>query len=202
MRMKVFSPTSRSGRACRGRMESRHLGGALGHVNGHIVRCYGTTTTLKNLYAPLFSSGTSAHGPSSLSTPFSTACISGARPAVHLRLPLHLRLAIHKFNGHNAEAIGGEHRIETPRPSKRIKELKNRMRSLRSLFGEPLDRTNRLPVVAVAAARAVVARNEEEVPRAIVVARARNGRPVVAERTGIVERSPVAVAGAGEEDTG
>ena len=73
------------------------------------------------------------------------------------------------------------------------------MRSLRSLFGEPLDRTNRQHAEAAVVARAVVARIEEEVPR-VVVARARNGRPIVAARTDIVERRPNAVASTGKED--
>ena len=63
--------------------------------------------------------------------------------------------------------------------------------------GELLDRTNRLPVVAVVVVRVVVARIEVEVP-SVVVVRVRDGRPVVAVRTGIVERSPVAVAAAGD----
>lgn len=75
------------------------------------------------------------------------------------------------------------------------------MRSLRSLLGEPLDRTNRPAVVAEAAVvRAVVARTEAEVPRGVAAARVRDGRPVEAVRTGTDERSPVAVAGAGEKD--
>ena len=52
-------------------------------------------------------------------------------------------------------------------------------------------------MVAVAAvARAVVARIEEEAPRGVAV-RVRDGRPVVATET--AARSPVAVAGSGEE---
>ena len=74
------------------------------------------------------------------------------------------------------------------------------MRSLRSLLGEPSDRTNGLPVDAVVVVRVAEARKETEVPREVAVARVRNGRPVVAERTGIEERSPKAVAGAREED--
>ena len=75
------------------------------------------------------------------------------------------------------------------------------MRSLRSLFGEPLDRANGLPAGAVVAARAEAARIEVEAPRAEVADRERNGRPAAAVRTGTVERSPVAAAGAGEKDT-
>ena len=63
------------------------------------------------------------------------------------------------------------------------------MRSLRSLFGEPLDGTDRKPVVAAVVVHVAVARNEEKVERVAVVARVRDGRPVVA---GMVERSPVA----------
>ena len=58
-----------------------------------------------------------------------------------------------------------------------------------------------MPEEATEAALAVVTRIEEEVPRAVVVVRMRNGRPIEAERTGIVERSLVAVTGAGEKDT-
>ena len=64
-----------------------------------------------------------------------------------------------------------------------------------------MNRTNGLPVVAVeVVVRVVAARIEVEVSRDVVV-RVRNGRPVVAARTGIAERSPVAAAGAGEKDT-
>ena len=80
----------------------------------------------------------------------------------------------------------------------RIKEPKNRMRSLRSLFGGPLDRTNGETVEAVGVVRAVAARAEVEAPGVEGIARVRNGRPVVAVRTGIVEEgSPAAVAGGG-----
>ena len=75
----------------------------------------------------------------------------------------------------------------------------------RSLFGEPLDRTNRKPFAAagvVVRAGAGAPRTEADVPRGEVAARARNRRPVVADRTCIVERSPVAVAGGGKENTG
>ena len=83
-----------------------------------------------------------------------------------------------------------------------IEELKNRTRSLRSLFGEPLDWTNRLSEFAAAAVRAVASRIEVEVPCEVVAAvRTRIGRPVVAVQTGIVERRPVAAAGEGKEDT-
>ena len=75
------------------------------------------------------------------------------------------------------------------------------MRSLRSLFGEPLDWANRITEVAAVVARAVVARIEVEAPRVVVVARAWNGRPVEAVRTGKVERSPEAVAGARQKNT-
>ncbi len=77
------------------------------------------------------------------------------------------------------------------------------MRSLRSLFGEPLDGANRMPVFAAeVAVRAVFARIEAEAPRAVVVARVRDGRPEVAVRTGSGERKPSTEAGAGKEDTG
>ena len=73
---------------------------------------------------------------------------------------------------------------------------------MRSLFGEPLERTNRLPADAAAAVeRVVAARIEEEVPRVVVEVRARNRRPIEAVRTGIEERSPDAVAGTREKDT-
>ena len=75
------------------------------------------------------------------------------------------------------------------------------MRSLRSLFGEPLDRTNRKTPPAVEVARAVAARIEAEVPRVEVDVRVRNGRPEVAERTGIAVRSTEAAAGAGKKYT-
>ena len=58
-------------------------------------------------------------------------------------------------------------------------ERKNRMRSLRSLFGEPLDGAYRQPTVAVAVVRAVEARIEVKVPR-VIVTRVRDGRPVAA----------------------
>ena len=75
------------------------------------------------------------------------------------------------------------------------------MRSLRSLFGEPLDRANRKTVVAVVeVVRAAAARKEVEAPRVAVAVRVRDGRPVVAVRTGTVERSTVAEVGAGKED--
>ena len=74
------------------------------------------------------------------------------------------------------------------------------MRSLRSLFGESLDGANRPPEVAGAVAHAVVAQVEVEAPREVVVVRVRDGRPEVAVQIGTVERSPEAVAGAGEED--
>ena len=68
------------------------------------------------------------------------------------------------------------------------------------LFGEPLDRANSTPTVAFIGVHDVDARIEAEVPRVVAAVRARNGRPVAAVRTGNVERSPVAEAGAGEED--
>ena len=70
---------------------------------------------------------------------------------------------------------------------------------LRALYG-----TNRPPVVAVAGVvRAMVGRTEFEEPRAVVVdARGRNGRPVGASRTGMVERTLIAGADARKEDTG
>ncbi len=72
---------------------------------------------------------------------------------------------------------------------------------LRSLFGEPLDWTDRLPVAAVVAIRVVMARREKVETTCVVVAvRAWDGRPVVAARTGIEKRRPIAAAGAGEED--
>ena len=46
--------------------------------------------------------------------------------------------------------------VDAPR-GERIKELKNWTRSLRSLFGEPLDRTNRITVIAGVDVSAVVA---------------------------------------------
>ena len=71
---------------------------------------------------------------------------------------------------------------------------------MRSLFGEPLDGANRPPVAAaVVVARAMAARVEVEAHR-VVVAQVRDGRPVVAVRTGKVELNPIAVAGGGEED--
>ena len=82
---------------------------------------------------------------------------------------------------------------------RRIEESKNCIRSLRSLIGEPLDRANRLPVVAAAVVREATARIEAQLAD-VVVARVRNGRPVGAVRTGTAERSPTDVAGAGEED--
>ena len=72
---------------------------------------------------------------------------------------------------------------------------------MRSLFGEPLERTNRLHVVAVVVGveRPAATRIEVEAPR--VVVRVRNRRPIAAVRTCIAEESPKAVAGAGEKDT-
>ena len=61
-----------------------------------------------------------------------------------------------------------------------------------------MDGANGLPVVAVGVVRAVAVRTETEEPRA-AAARVRNGRTVGAVRTGTEERSPVAVAGAGEK---
>ncbi len=65
----------------------------------------------------------------------------------------------------------------------RIKELKNWMSSLRSLFAEPLDgmdRTNGPPVIAAAAVRAVVAPivpiGDTEVPRVGVAEGRERGR--------------------------
>ena len=87
----------------------------------------------------------------------------------------------------------------------RIKELKNWMRSLRSLVDKTLDRANRLPEVATA----IIFRNGEaprmevEEPGAVEdVGCIRDRRPEVAVRTNIVERSSTAVAGAGEKDAG
>ena len=57
----------------------------------------------------------------------------------------------------------------------------------RSLFCKPLERANRLPVVAEFGARVVAAQIEEEVPRATAVVRVRNCRPAAALQTGIVE---------------
>ena len=75
------------------------------------------------------------------------------------------------------------------------------MRSRGSLSGRSLDGTNRPPAVAAGVVfRDVAARPDVEAPRAAVVVRARHGRPVDAVRTGIVERSPVAVPSAGEKD--
>ena len=74
------------------------------------------------------------------------------------------------------------------------------MRSLRSLFGGSLDRANRLPVAAPVAARVVAARSEVHPAGEVKVARVRDGRPVVAVRTGIFERTSEDIAGAGEED--
>ena len=73
---------------------------------------------------------------------------------------------------------------------------------MRLLFGEPLERTNRLPVVAVAEVgpHVVATRIEVEGPRVAFVARVRNRRPTVAVRTGFVERSPAAEAGTREKD--
>ena len=50
------------------------------------------------------------------------------------------------------------------------------------------------------AARAVLAKSEAKDPRVVKV-RARNGRPEVAVRSGVVERSPVAVACDWKKDT-
>ena len=104
-RARIPASRSGSGRACRGRMECRHLGGALEQrascplqalgwrasapATGATgvppvavgraprTRRYGTsTTTLKNLKPALFSSVTVCHSPSSLSAPFSTTGIS------------------------------------------------------------------------------------------------------------------------------
>ena len=72
---------------------------------------------------------------------------------------------------------------------------------MRSLFGEPLERPNRLPVVAVVGVRAAVTRIEVEEPREVAAVRMRNGRPIVDVRTGMVERSPVAVTGTRQKDT-
>ena len=71
--------------------------------------------------------------------------------------------------------------------------------AIRSLLGEPLNRTNRPPEKTAAAVHAVAARIEVEAPRVVAI-RVRHGRPVVADRTGTAERSPIAVATAGEED--
>ena len=54
--------------------------------------------------------------------------------------------------------------------------------------------------MAAVGVRDVDARIEAEVPRVVAAIRARNGRPVAAVRTGNGERSPVAEAGAREED--
>ena len=72
--------------------------------------------------------------------------------------------------------------------------------SLRSLFGGGLNGTDRLPVGTVTVVRAEVNRIEVVAP-CVVTARNRDGRPGEADRTGMVERSPVAVAGVGKEDT-
>ena len=59
-----------------------------------------------------------------------------------------------------------------------------------------------VPAVAVVVVvRVVVTRIEEEAPRVVVAVRVRNRRPIPAGRTGgIVERSPIAGAGAREKD--
>ncbi len=70
-------------------------------------------------------------------------------------------------------------------------------------IGEPLDWANRLPEVSPAAEVQVGAiRIKAEAPRAGAIVRVRNRQPIVAVRTGKTERSPVAAAGAGEEDAG
>ena len=79
--------------------------------------------------------------------------------------------------------------------------VKGNCHNLRYNIGEPLERANRLPVAAVVAVvRVVEARIEVRPISAAVAVRVRHGRPVVAVRTGTVERSPVAAAGTGEED--
>ena len=83
---------------------------------------------------------------------------------------------------------------------KNLWHSKNCMRARCSLFGEPLHRANRLPIVAVVDARVVEARTEVEAPCVAVVVRDRNRRPVPAVRTGLLERSPA--AGAGKKDAG
>ena len=64
-----------------------------------------------------------------------------------------------------------------------------------------MDRANRLPVIAVAVARVVVARIEMQYSGEVsdVAVRVRDGRPIDAAPTG-TERSPPAEPGAGEED--
>ena len=60
-----------------------------------------------------------------------------------------------------------------------------------------------MPVAAAdVAARAAVARIETEAPRAEVAVRERDGRPVVAVRTGIAERRTDIVARSPEAVTG
>lgn len=76
------------------------------------------------------------------------------------------------------------------------------MRSLRSLFGEPLDRANRQPVAAVTVVGVVASRIEVEGLRVVADVRARDGRPVVAIRIGIVEQKSIAEAGTRDKDTG
>ena len=70
---------------------------------------YGSsTTTLKNLNAVSPSSGTSAHGPSSLSAPFNTACISA--PVQRFTFGSHSTFDfIYKFNGRDKRAIRRGH---------------------------------------------------------------------------------------------
>ena len=80
---------------------------------------------------------------------------------------------------------------------KRIKEL-NAL-TYRSLFGEPLNGTNRVPVVAACVVLAVFTRIEVEIPRAVETIN-RLRRPVGAARTRIDERSLFAIPGTGEED--